>query len=100
MLKRLDCGKYIVIMDRGYDGFNMVENCNRLQDYHYIIRTKTGFGGIREIANLPDKECDVEMTFSVTTSNHYYSQHRYTDESNLHLVNHRKKLKCWHTRLP
>ncbi len=91
MLKRLDCGKYIVIMDRGYDGFNMVENCNRLQDYHYIIRTKTDFGGIREIANLPDKECDVEMTFRVTTSNHYYSQHRYTDESNLHLVNHRKK---------
>ncbi len=31
------------------------------------------------------------MTFRVTTSNHYYSQHRYTDESNLHLVNHRKK---------
>ena len=25
MLKRLDCGKYIVIMDRGYDGFNMIE---------------------------------------------------------------------------
>lgn len=25
MLKRLNCGKYIVIMDRGYDGFNPLE---------------------------------------------------------------------------
>lgn len=64
MLKRLDCGKYIVIMDRGYDGFNMIETCNRLPDCHYIIRTKAGkFGSIREIANLPDKECDVGWDF-------------------------------------
>ena len=81
MLKRLNCGKYIVIMDRGYDGFNMIETCNRLPDCHYIIRTKAGkFGGIRERANLPNKECDVEMTFRVTTSHHYYMQHRNTDE--------------------
>lgn len=92
MLKRLACGKYIVIMDRGYDGFNMIETCNRLPDCHYIIRTKAGkFGGIREIANLPDKECDVEMTFRVTTSNHYYTQHHNTAEPNLHLVNHYKR---------
>ena len=92
MLKRLDCGEYIVIMDRGYDGFNMIETCNRLPNCHYIIRTKAGkFGGIREIANLPDRECDVEMTFRVTTSNHYYTQHHNTDEPDLHLVNHRKR---------
>ena len=92
ILKRLDCGKYIVIMDRGYDGFNMIETCNRLPNCHYIIRTKAGkFGGIREIANLPDRECDVEMTFRVTTSNHYYTQHHNTDEPDLHLVNHRKR---------
>lgn len=92
MLKRLDCGKYIVIMDRGYDGFNMIETCNRLSDCYYIIRTKAGkFGGIREITNLPDKECDMEMTFRVTTSNHYYNQHHNTDEPSLHLVNHYKR---------
>ena len=92
MLKRLDCGKYIVIMDRGYDGLNMIGTCNRLPDCHYIIRTKAGkFGGIREIANLPDKECDVEMNFRVTTSNHYYTQHHNTDEPDLHLVNHRNR---------
>lgn len=89
MLKRLDCGKYIVIMDRGYDGFNMVETFNRLPDCYYVIRTKAGLGGIREIANLPDKECDVEMTFRVTTSNRYYVTHK--DTESLHLIQHAKK---------
>lgn len=89
MLKRLDCGKYIVIMDRGYDGFNMVETCNRLPDCHYIIRTKAGFGGIREIANLPDKECDLEMTFKVTTSGQLYKFYR--DTMQLHSIQHAKK---------
>ena len=76
MLKRLDVGKYIVIMDRGYDGFNMIENCNRIEDCYYVIRTKAGYGGIKEIANLPDKECDVEMDFYVTTSNAFYMQNK------------------------
>lgn len=89
MLKRLDCDKYIVIMDRGYDGFNMVETCNRLPDCYYIIRTKAGLGGIREIANLPDKECDLEMTFKVTTSGQLYKFYR--DTMQLHLIQHAKK---------
>lgn len=74
----------------GYDGFNMIETCNRLQDCHYVIRTKAGkFGGIREIAALPDKECDVEMTFRVTTSNRYYVTHN--DTESFHLIQHAKK---------
>lgn len=89
MLKRIKVEpeqKYIVIMDRGYDGFNMIENCNRLGDNaYYVIRTKSGNGGIKEIANLPDKECDVEMEFKVTTSNRYYITHK--DTENIHLVN-------------
>ncbi|MCR5585583.1 MAG: IS4 family transposase [Lachnospiraceae bacterium] len=77
---------YIILMDRGYDGFNMIEHCNRLNgDGYYVIRTKTGAGGIKEISELPDKECDVEMTFRVTTSNHYYNTH---PEEKLHLVKH------------
>ena len=78
---------YIVLMDRGYDGFNMIEHGNRLNgDGYYVIRTKVGHGGIREIADLPDKECDVEMEFKVTTSGQYYKQHK--DEETLHLVKH------------
>lgn len=34
---------YIIMMDRGYDGFNMIEHGNRLNnDGYYVIRTKVG----------------------------------------------------------
>ena len=89
MLKKLDVGKFIVLMDRGYDGFNMIENCNRIKGCNYVIRTKAGHGGIKEIANLPDKECDVEMDFKVTTSNKYYMT--YKDTEIIHLVNSPKR---------
>jgi hypothetical protein len=80
---------YIILMDRGYDGFNMIEHGNMLNgDGNYVIRTKTGVGGIKEIAKLPDRECDTEMTFKVTTSGHYYNTH---PEENLHHVRHFNK---------
>ena len=90
MLKQLDVGKYIVIMDRGYDGFNMIENCNRIENCNYIIRTKSGAGGIKEISELPDKECDKEMMFEVVTSNKYYVDN-HKDNPYLHFVNSPKK---------
>lgn len=91
MLHRLNAeNPYIVIMDRGYDGFNMIENCNRLSNCHYVIRTKVGKGGIREIGALPDAECDIDMVFRVTTSNHYYTQNRKSDPD-LHCILHTKK---------
>lgn len=81
MFKRLNpAHPYIILMDRGYDGFNMIEHCNRLN----------GDGGIKEIANLPDKECDVEMEFKVTTSNRYYIQNK--DTENIHLINAPKNI--------
>ena len=86
MLKALDCGPYIVIMDRGYMSFNVIENCNRLPNCHYIIRTKTGYGGFKEVAALPDQECDTDISCWVTTSNYYYITHK--NAENVHLVNH------------
>ena len=86
MLKRLNCKeKHIVLMDRGYDGFNMIENCNRLDNLYYVIRTKAGQGAINEIANLPEKEYDLEMEFKVTTSGQYYRTHK--DKENIHMIN-------------
>lgn len=91
MLERLNPKHpYIVLMDRGYDGFNMIEHGNRLNGQgYYVIRTKAGKSGIKEITNLPDKECDVDMEFKVTTSNHYYMQNK--DKEMLHLINHAHK---------
>lgn len=91
MLNRLNADTpYIVIMDRGYDGFNMIENCNRLENCNYVIRTKAGKGGVKEIAELPDKECDVEMEFEVVTSNKYYVDN-HKNNPYLHMINAHKK---------
>lgn len=80
---------YIVIMDRGYESFNMFEHCNRLNNGYYIIRARTGAGGIKENANLPDDECDVDMTFNITTSHSYYMSNK--DKQDVHLINSPKK---------
>lgn len=90
MLKRLDCQQpYIIMMDRGYDGFNMIENCNRLKNCYYVIRTNIGKNAIREIKNLPDCSCDQDFSCRVTISNHYFTTHHKTE--NIHLVNHQKR---------
>lgn len=81
---------YIILMDRGYDGFNMIEHGNRLNnDGFYVIRTKSGKGGIKEIAGLPDRECDVDMEFKVTTSGQYYLQNK--DKEDVHLIIHHNR---------
>lgn len=91
MLKSFDTDDtpYIVTMDRGYSSFNMFETCNRLDNCYYCIRTKAGNTAINEIKNLPDKEIDMEMEFDVTTSNHFYTQHR-KDMPDLHCILHAK----------
>ena len=73
MLKALNCGPYIVTMDRGYTSFNMIENCNRLPN-------------CKEITTLPDQECDREISCLVTTSNYYYITHKASE--NIHHVQH------------
>lgn len=90
MLKRLDYQQpYIIMMDRGYDGFNMIENCNRLKNCYYVIRTRTGQNAIREIKNLPARPCDQDLLCRVTISNHYYAVNH--KKENIHLVTHQKQ---------
>lgn len=60
---------FIVLMDRGYESFNLFEHGNRLQNCNYVIRLRaTGKGGIREILELPDQACDRDITFIVTNN--------------------------------
>lgn len=89
MLRRLDhSSPFITIMDRGYASFNMYENLNRMENCHYVIRTK--LSETKEIKELPDEECDREIEFRITTSGHYYMQH-HKDDPYLHLINHATK---------
>lgn len=87
MLKRLP-NNSIVIMDRGYNSFNMIENCNRFTNNYYIIRART-HGEIKEIEKLPECPCDREISCRVTTSNHYYVTHK--NNELIHCINHH-----WH----
>jgi len=91
MIKRLDHSyKSISIMDRGYEGFNMFETLNRIPNCYYAIRVKQGECSIREIKNLPDEECDIDMTFTITTNITYYKKHK-TENPHLHYVKHSAK---------
>lgn len=89
MLKRLYCKPSIVMMDRGYGSFNLIENCNRLPGCYYVIRSRTGKSGVKEIISLPNQECDTNISCRVTISHRYYVVHHKYE--NIHLVKHKKK---------
>lgn len=52
-------------MDRGYSGYNIVEHCNRYGGY-YVIRNPIS-NTIKEINELPDKPCDIDVEIKVST---------------------------------
>ncbi len=60
-----DASNSLVIMDRGYSGYNMIEHCNRYGGY-YVIRNPIS-NTIKEINELPDKQCDTDMEIKVST---------------------------------
>ncbi len=62
--------KTLIIMDRGYSGFNMIEHCNRYGGY-YVIRNPLS-GTIKEITELPDEPCDIDMEIKVSTKSQQF----------------------------
>lgn len=48
------------------------------------VRTKTGNGGIKELASLEDHEYDIDLSCRITDSNYYFKTHK--DIENIHLV--------------
>lgn len=90
MLKKLNQKgrNFLVLMDRGYTSFNLIENCNRLKNCAFVIRTKDGNGAIKEIQKLPNKEYDIDLACRVTASNYYFKTSK--DKEHLHLIQHQK----------
>ena len=70
----------IIIMDRGYESYNLIETLNRTANCHYVIRVRTN-DGFKEISNLPDEECDMEVAIPVTTSYAEYMKRRSAGET-------------------
>ncbi len=60
----------IVIMDRGYSGYNMVEHGNRYGGY-YVIRSPLT-STIKEISGLLDEPCDMDMEIKISTKSQQF----------------------------
>ena len=61
--------KTIVIVDRGYEGFNMFANFIETEGVDFVCRVKdAGPGAIAEIADLPMQELDKDISVEITTS--------------------------------
>ena len=61
-------GKAIVIADRGYESLNLIAHFVESKTYDLLMRVKSGKGAIKEIAPLPSKELDVDITIPITTT--------------------------------
>ena len=70
IMYRADAVKPIIIMDRGYSGYNMIEHRNRYGG-KYVIRFPLS-NTIQEIVDLPDEEVDKEITVKVSTKSKQY----------------------------
>lgn len=62
----------LVIMDRGYTGYNMVEHCNRYGGY-YVIRFPV-HNTFKEINELPDASCDKDVEIKVSTRSQQFCE--------------------------
>lgn len=58
--------KTIVMADRGYECFNLLELCNRTDNVDFLIRIKNT--GIREISALPMCELDKNISIEIRTT--------------------------------
>lgn len=61
--------KSIIIMDRGYEGYNTIAHLLRTPNLDFICRVKNGgAGAIRKISELPMEELDVDVMIEISTS--------------------------------
>lgn len=58
--------KRIIICDRGYGGFNLIEHINRTPNADYLIRIKDNLWN--ELSDIPMTNIDTQLTFTLTTS--------------------------------
>lgn len=58
--------KTIIIMDRGYEGYNLFAHLIEKENVDFLCRVKNG--GLREIKNLPMQEVDRDIEFEIATT--------------------------------
>ena len=61
-------GKNIILADRGYEGYNTIAHLILAKNVDFMIRAKHGAGALRQIAELPMEELDVDIVVEITTT--------------------------------
>lgn len=60
--------KQLIICDRGYESYNLFAHLMRKENVAFLCRVKQSKSAMREIAKLPMQELDVDVSFTVTTT--------------------------------
>lgn len=60
--------KTVLIMDRGYESYNLMTHCIEKPNLDFVLRVKQNHSAMREIARLPMFEVDCDIAFTVTTT--------------------------------
>ena len=60
--------KTVLIMDRGYESYNLMTHCIEKPNLDFVLRVKQNHSAMREIARLPMFELDCDIAFTVTTT--------------------------------
>lgn len=60
--------KTLIVADRGYESYNMFAAFLETQKADFLIRVKQDRSAMREIRKLPMEELDVDVSFTITTT--------------------------------
>ncbi len=60
--------KTLIVADRGYESYNVFAHIQNKENVDFLIRVKQDKTAMREIAKLPMTELDVDLSFTITTT--------------------------------
>lgn len=60
--------KTLLVADRAFSSYNLFATIQQKPNADFLIRVKQGRGAMREVAKLPMRELDQEISFTITTT--------------------------------
>lgn len=81
--------KTLIVADRGYESYNMFAHLLETPNVDFLIRVKQNHSAMREIKKLPLMELDVDVSFTITTTQ------TNVDKSNGYILVQKKKRRIY-----
>ena len=57
----------IVVLDRGYEGYNTLAHLQNISNLYFVLRVKQDKGALRPVRDLPMEELDRDLEWTITT---------------------------------